>query len=202
MSVLGVILAGGLSTRMRGKDKSLMPLVGLPLIGHALNRLSSQVDQIIINTNGNHSDFDSFGLPIVSDSIGGFLGPLSGILAGMDYAAECGYSHLLTVAADTPFFPNDLCQRLLIDCCKINIAKTQSLVDQHNLHPTFGLWDVGLRENLRTALIGDMRKVMGFVKKHEWRSITWIKKDYDPFFNINTPEDMENAKIIFMGIKK
>ena len=202
MNVLGVILAGGLSTRMHGKDKSLMPLAGLPLIGHALNRLSSQVDRIIINTNGNHSDFNSFGLPIVSDSIEGFLGPLSGILAGMDYAAEYGYSHLLTVAADTPFFPDDLCQRLLIDCCKINIAKTQSIVDQHNLHPTFGLWDVGLRENLRTALIGDMRKVMGFVKKHEWRSITWIKKDYDPFFNVNTPEDMENAKIIFTGIKK
>lgn len=202
MSVLGVILAGGLSTRMRGEDKSLMPLAGLPLIGHALNRLSSQVDRIIINTNGNHSDFNSFGLPIVSDSIEGFLGPLSGILAGMDYAAEYGYSHLLTVAADTPFFPDDLCQRLLIDCCKINIAKTQSIVDQHNLHPTFGLWDVGLRENLRTALMSDMRKVMGFVKKHEWRSITWIKKDYDPFFNVNTPEDMENAKIIFTGIKK
>ena len=197
-----MILAGGLSTRMRGEDKSLMPLAGLPLIGHALNRLSSQVDRIIINTNGNHSDFNSFGLPIVSDSIEGFLGPLSGILAGMDYAAEYGYSHLLTVAADTPFFPDDLCQRLLIDCCKINIAKTQSIVDQHNLHPTFGLWDVGLRENLRTALMSDMRKVMGFVKKHEWRSITWIKKDYDPFFNVNTPEDMENAKIIFTGIKK
>ena len=202
MSVLGVILAGGLSTRMRGEDKSLMPLAGLPLIGHAINRLSSQVDRIIINTNGNHSDFNSFGLPIVSDTIEGFLGPLSGILAGMDYAAEYGYSHLLTVAADTPFFPDDLCQRLLIDCCKINIAKTQSIVDQHNLHPTFGLWDVGLRENLRTALMSDMRKVMGFVKKHEWRSITWIKKDYDPFFNVNTPEDMENAKIIFTGIKK
>ena len=202
MSVLGVILAGGLSTRMRGKNKSLMPLASLPLIEHALNRLIGQVDRIIINTNGNHSDFDRFGLPIVSDSIDGFLGPLSGILAGMDYAAECGYSHLLTVAADTPFFPDDLCQRLLIDCYEIDIAKTESLVDQHNLHPTFGLWDVGLRESLRAALMSDMRKVMAFVKKHEWRSITWIKKDYDPFFNVNTPEDMENAKIIFTGIKK
>lgn len=86
------------------KNKSLMPLASLPLIEHALNRLIGQVDRIIINTNGNHSDFDRFGLPIVSDSIDGFLGPLSGILAGMDYAAECGYSHLLTVAADTPFF--------------------------------------------------------------------------------------------------
>ena len=199
MSILGVILAGGLSTRMNGHDKALIKLSGYPLIEHSINRLESQVDGLAININRDYNLYKKYNLPIIPDTIDGFLGPLAGILAGMDYAAKHKYTHVITVAADTPFFPLDLNDTLFDENFDINIAKTISDINQKNLHPTFGLWNVKLRDELRAALIGDVRKVMLFVKQNKWRSVGWEKKDYDQFFNVNTPEDMINAELIENG---
>ena len=201
MTILGVILAGGLSTRMGGGDKSLMPLAGRPLMAHVIERLKPQVDDMVINANGDPLRLAQFELPVVADSIDGFAGPLAGILAGMDYAAQHGHSKILVVAADTPFFPKDLANWLFEGCYNINIAKTASDSDRHNLHPTFGLWDVTLRDELRFALENDMRKVMGFVKQHEWRGVEWVADGHDPFFNVNTPEDMAQAELIIQGAR-
>lgn len=201
MNILGVILAGGLSTRMGGGDKSLMALAGQPLIKHVLDRLAPQVGESIINANGDATRFADFGVPVVPDSIAGFAGPLAGILAGMDYAHNQGHTHVVTAAADTPFFPLQLTHWLFEGRYSINIAKTASAIDRHNMHPTFGLWDVALREDLRTALNGDMRKVMAFVKQYPWRSVEWVVDGYDPFFNVNTPQDMEQAELIFRGLE-
>jgi molybdopterin-guanine dinucleotide biosynthesis protein A len=202
MSILGVILAGGLSTRMGGGDKSLLPLNERPLMAHVIDRLGVQVDKMVINANGDPERLAQFKLPVTADSIDNFAGPLAGILAGMDYAAEHGHEHILVVAADTPFFPTDLAQRLSVDAKPINIARDDNAVEKFSLHPTFGLWDVSLREDIRAALMDDMRKVMGFVKQNDWRGVEWVSDGFDPFFNVNTPADMAQAELILKGMNK
>ncbi|MDA8645515.1 hypothetical protein N9L46_03710 [Amylibacter sp.] len=94
------------------------------------------------------------------------------------------------------FSPLDLKDKLFDQNCDIIIAKTISEIDHKNLHPTFGFWNVNLRLNLKTALLGDVRKVMAFVKRNKWKSVGWENKNYDPFFNINTPSDMLSAELI------
>ena len=101
----GVILAGGLSTRMGGGDKCLRELGGLPILDRVLDRLRPQANPIAINANGDPDRFAAYGLPVLADSIDGFAGPLAGVLAGMDWAHGIGCEWIVTVAADTPFFP-------------------------------------------------------------------------------------------------
>ena len=185
---------------MGGGDKSLRLLGDKPLMSHVIERLGEQVDEIVINANGDRERLAHFKLPVIADSIDDFAGPLAGILAGMDYAARHGFSHIVVVAADTPFFPMDLMQRLSENAQKINIARDDNAVEKFALHPTFGLWDVGLRDELRTALQNDMRKVMGFVKQYQWRAVQWVADGFDPFFNVNTPDDMAQADLILQGM--
>tara|TARA_R110002096_G_scaffold8802_3_gene35764 strand:- start:16469 stop:17077 length:609 start_codon:yes stop_codon:yes gene_type:complete len=202
MKTLGVILAGGLSTRMGGGDKSLLPLNGTPLLTHVIARLAPQVDAMVINANGATTRFAAFNLPVSPDSIADFAGPLAGVLAGMDYAAQNGFTHIQTVAADTPFFPTDLVQRLSTNAHPINIARDDNAVEKFSLHPTFGHWDIALRDDLRTSINGGMRKVMGFVKQQDWRTVKWVNDNHDPFFNVNTPDDMAQAALILQGMKQ
>ena len=109
---LGVILAGGQATRMGGGDKGLLTLGGGTILSHVIARIEPQVDSLALNANGDATRFAELGLPVISDSISGFAGPLSGVLAGLDWAAEKGASQIVTVAADTPFFPCDLVPQL------------------------------------------------------------------------------------------
>ena len=104
----GVILAGGLSSRMGGGDKSLLDLDGRPILAHVIARLSPQVDRLALNANGDPDRFAAFGLPVLADGVEGYAGPLAGVLAGMDWAAGQGIGTIATAAADTPFFPADL----------------------------------------------------------------------------------------------
>ena len=97
---------------MGGGDKILRPLAGRRVIDHVLERLRPQVTQMALNANGDPARFASFDLPVIADSMADFPGPLAGVLAGMDWAAAEGAEHILTVAADTPFFPADLQARL------------------------------------------------------------------------------------------
>ena len=103
---LGVILAGGLATRMGGGDKGVLPLGSSTLLSHVIDRLTPQVDGIALNVNGDGSRFSHLGFPVIADSIDGFAGPLAGVLAGLDWAAEQGANSIVTAAADTPFFPD------------------------------------------------------------------------------------------------
>src|SRR5262245_48069768 len=111
---VGVVLAGGKSARMGVKDKALMPLGDRPMISHVIDRLRPQVERAIINANGDAARFSTFGLPVVPDLFGGFLGPLAGLHAGMRWSEanlpEAKF--IVSVGADTPFFPADLVVRL------------------------------------------------------------------------------------------
>ena len=109
---VGIILAGGQATRMGGGDKGLRHLGGQTLLGHVIDRLSPQVADMALNANGDPARFAALGMDVVADSIDGFAGPLAGVLAGLDWAAERGADTVVSVAADTPFFPCDLVPRL------------------------------------------------------------------------------------------
>ena len=199
----GVILAGGRAQRMGGGDKGRLILGGQPILTRVIGRLAPQVGAMALNANGDPARFDDLGLPVLQDSVGGFAGPLAGILAGMDWAAGQGARAIVTVAADTPFLPRDLVARL----GRAGQGMAQPLVlaappaaAQGTLrHPTFGLWPVALRDDLRAALGGGTRKVTQWADAHGARAALFPVAGVDPFFNINTPQDLARAEILLSG---
>tara|TARA_A100001011_G_scaffold334915_1_gene363541 strand:+ start:558 stop:1190 length:633 start_codon:yes stop_codon:yes gene_type:complete len=201
MDIPGIILAGGLSRRMGGGDKGLLMLGKTSIIERVIDKVSPQVGSLAININGDSSRFPDYKLPIIPDSIKGYLGPLSGILAGMEWAFKNGNRYIATVAADTPFLPDDFIKRLhaMVKSKNLNIGIAASRVlstDDVFMHPTFGIWEVGLKDDLRNALANDTRKIMFWAKKFKLDYYYFDTSDKlsDPFFNINTPDDLEKAK--------
>jgi molybdopterin-guanine dinucleotide biosynthesis protein A len=191
---IGVILAGGLSSRMGGGDKGLLTLDGVSLLGRVKVRLSKQLDTVILNANGDPSRFDGLGVPIVNDTIAGYAGPLAGVLAGMDYAARQGAKSIVTVAADTPFYPRDLVERFDAAGAELVMAVTPDPERGTARHPTFGKWPVALRDDLRQALNDGVRKVVQWTKPNGCVNVEFSAEPFDPFFNVNTPEDMVRAE--------
>lgn len=186
---LGVILAGGQATRMGGGDKCLLTLGGVPILKRVLDRLEPQTDGVILNANGDATRFADYNIAVVADSITGFAGPLSGVLAGLDYAATMGHTHIVTAAADTPFFPCDLTPQLLLAGEANGLALAAS---PSGRQPTFGLWPVALRDDLRAALDDGLRKVVMWTQKHNAGTAEF--PDDAAFFNVNTPEDLQKAE--------
>jgi len=185
---LGVILAGGLARRMGGGDKGLLQLGGATILDRVIDRLRPQVGGLALNANGDPSRFAELGLPVIQDSIEGYAGPLAGVLAGLDWAAGQGAMHIVTAAWDTPIFPTDLVTRLEAEPGPITLARTPE-----GRHPTFGLWPVALRDDLRAELLAGTRKVLAWSDKHG-TSYADFDGDPDPFFNVNTPEDLAAAE--------
>jgi len=203
MQPLGVILAGGLARRMGGGDKGMLMLDGQTLLARVVERLEPQVAEMALNANGDAVRFTDFGLPVIADSIDGFVGPLAGVLAGLDWAAEQSATHIVTAAADTPFFPPDLVPQLLLaaETAQVEIALAATPHPQKGMmrQPTFGLWPVALRDDLRSALQGGLRKVVQWTDKHNAATAPFLVTKFDPFFNVNTPEDMKMAEALIAG---
>lgn len=200
MSVAGVILAGGLARRMGGVDKALVEIGGRPLIELVIERLRPQVDELVINANGDPGRFAAFGLPVVPDPVPGFAGPLAGVLAGMRWAAERGHGHVVSAAADTPFFPSNLVAQLRAaaeaEGAPIAMAATIDAERGLSEHPTFALWPVALADDLEEALTrGALRKIIVWAARHGFARAVFEGGGM-PFFNINTPEDVARAERI------
>ncbi|WP_418595129.1 molybdenum cofactor guanylyltransferase MobA [Ponticoccus sp. (in: a-proteobacteria)] len=202
---LGVILAGGLATRMGGGDKALLSLGGRSLLDRVTERLAPQVGAVLLNANGDAARFAASGLPVRPDPLPDFPGPLAGVLAGLDWAAEQGAEAVVSVAADTPFFPEDLVPRLLLaaegQAHPLVLAATEGEAETRSRarsglirHPTFGLWPVALRDDLRASLRDGLRKVVLWTERHGGRETVFPAAGFDPFFNINTPEDLSRAE--------
>ncbi|MDH3668138.1 MAG: molybdenum cofactor guanylyltransferase MobA [Paracoccaceae bacterium] len=201
MKTVGVILAGGLARRMGGGDKALLDVGGRSLLARVIERLAPQVDEIVLNVNGDPARFAEFGLPIVADTVEGFAGPLAGVLAGMRWAATRGYTHVASAAGDTPFFPENLVAALTraieTEGQPIAMAATQDPKRGLTEHPTFGLWPVDLADNLEEALtVGHMRKVIVWTSRHGCARAIFEEGEKFPFFNVNTPEDIVEAERI------
>ncbi len=193
---LGVILAGGQATRMGGGDKGFKMLGGQSLLERVEARLSPQVADVALNANGDAARFHIFGLPVIADSVDGFAGPLAGVLAGLDWAAAQGADTIVTAAADTPFFPCDLVPQLLLASEGMThplvLAATPDAKRGRARHPTFGLWPVALRDDLRAALNGGLRKVVIWTEQHAGREALFPQEE--AFFNVNTPDDLAQAE--------
>lgn len=199
-NIVGVILAGGLATRMGGGDKCLQQLGNKTLLDKVIERAKPQVDKLLLNVNGDLNRFDHIDLPKASDVVEGYAGPLAGLLTGMTWAKEhCPKAEwLLSIAADTPFFPEDLVTQLQAQAqqqhAKIAVAESDD-----KIHPVFGLWHLSLMEDLRTALVDeDIRKIFRWMKRHPWTAVNFPCADeIDPFFNINSPEDLARARALY-----
>lgn len=193
---IGVILAGGQARRMGGGDKGRLVLGGVPLIERVIARLGVQVDVLALNANGDAARFADLGLPVLPDSLTGFPGPLAGVLAGLDWAAEQGAARIVTAAADTPFFPKTLVRDLSAAAGPkgMALAATQAEDGKVWAQPTFGIWPVALREDLRAALGDGLRKVVRWTDRHGAGQVVYDATLGDPFFNINTPEDLVQAE--------
>lgn len=187
MKIAGIILAGGKGRRMSGANKALLHLGGETLVERIAKRLAPQTAILAVNAN---RDFDAFHLPIAEDGIGGDLGPLDGILGALIFAEKNICSHALTVAADTPFIPYDLAERLISKSFGIIAIPTSN----GRLHGTCGLWPVSLSTGLRTFIqSGKSLKLMDYLNETSFVEVPFEGNNPDPFFNINTPEDLAEA---------
>lgn len=207
VEIAGIILAGGLSRRMGGGDKGLLALGEKPMLAHVIDRLRPQVCDVAINANGDPARFAAFGLPVVADTIDGFVGPLAGVLAGMRWArANVPWAKwVASVSADAPFLPLDLVARLSAAVSHRGnaIAIAQS---GGELHPVIGLWPVVLADDLDSALRGGLRKVLHWTDRHgtvpvPFETVQIGGENIDPFFNANTPEELAEAQRLLAAIE-
>ena len=198
---LGLILAGGLARRMGGGDKARLAIGGVTILDRVLARLRPQCSALLINANGDPARFADTGLPVVADSVPDFAGPLAGILAGLDWAAanRPDLAWVASVPGDCPFLPYDLIARLHAARAKDDKPLACARSGDWR-HPVVGLWPVALREDLRRALTGEgMRKIEVWTARHGVAIAEWPAEPVDPFFNVNTPDDVMEAERLAAG---
>jgi molybdopterin-guanine dinucleotide biosynthesis protein A len=194
-NILGAILAGGQSKRM-GKDKLFLQLNNKTLIEHTIDKVKKHLKKVIIITNQENEFFSKNNLTVVKDCIEGQLGPLVGILTAMKWAKEnltqCAW--VASFPCDTPFFPENIVENFIQES-----EKKESLIlcasTHGRKHNVFGLWSLNLYDKLQDDLVNKkVRKVQDWTEKNKIKNLEFKFKDYDPFFNINTIEDLEFAK--------
>jgi len=201
-NILGAILAGGQSKRM-GKDKLFLELNNKKLIEHTIDKVKKYLKKIVIITNQDNEFFFKNNLTTVKDCIEGQQGPLVGILTAMKWAKEnlSKCSWIATFPCDTPFFPGSIIKNFIEES-----EKKESLIlcasSHGRKHNIFGLWSLDLYDKLKDDLINKkVRKVQDWTEKNKIKNLEFEFKDYDPFFNINTEEDLEFAKTLSKKIK-
>ena len=202
-NILGSILAGGKSKRM-GEDKPFLNLNNKILIDHTISKVKKYLKELIIITNKENDFFVKNNLITVKDCIEGQLGPLVGILTAMKWAKENSpkCSWIASFPCDTPFFPESIILKFIEES-----KKKQSLIlcasSHGRKHNIFGLWSLDLYDKLHNDLVNNkIRKVQDWTKANNIKNLEFKFKDYDPFFNINTLEDLEFAKKLSLKINE
>ncbi len=188
--ITGLILAGGQGSRLGGVDKGLQEFAGQPLFMHALQRIATQVDRVMISANRNLDAYARAGVPVWPDapSTAGYEGPLAGFLAGLQH---CETPYLVTVPCDCPNAPTDLVQRLskalLDEDADIALAGVRH-GDTVTLEPAFCLIKRELQASLLSYMQSGQRKIERWTAQH--RRAEAVFDDERAFFNINTPGDL------------
>jgi molybdopterin-guanine dinucleotide biosynthesis protein A len=186
--ITGVLLAGGQGRRMGGVDKGLVPLAGKPMAAHALERLSPQVDELIISANRNTLAWEAFGYRVLSDDIQGYAGPLAGLHAALTRA-----SHPLVVTApcDSPYLPIDLVARLAAawHATGADVAVVKTF---ERLHPVFCLCGRETITQLDAYLAAGGRRMDRWYADLKVVEVAFDDQDA-AFRNINTREDLAQA---------
>ena len=195
-SVVGVILAGGRAERMGGGDKCLREVAGKTILARVIERIRPQVDDLVLNANGDPARFAAYGLPVVPDTVPDFAGPLAGVLAGLEWAeANHPQAHyIVTAPADGPFVPRDL----VVHLANTLVAEDAELVTAAcgiQTYPVVGLWPVRLAQALYDALANEgVHKVDAWTKRFRRAVASFPATPVDPFFNANTPEQLAEAE--------
>lgn len=195
-AVAGVLLAGGLSRRMGGGDKSLRRLGGRTILERIVAAARPQVGPLVLNANGDPARFAEFGLPVAADVVDGYAGPLAGVLTGLEWARANapGCAWVASFATDAPFIPGDLVARLAAAVEREGADLACARSDGQD-HPVFGLWPVRLADDLRRAMVEeDMRKVDAWTGRYRLAIADFATDPVDPFFNTNRPADLEEAE--------
>jgi molybdopterin-guanine dinucleotide biosynthesis protein A len=193
---LGLILAGGLARRMGGGDKARIKIGGRTILDRVIATMTPQCSALIINANGDPARFADTGLPVVADSVPDFAGPLAGILAGLDWAAAHAPQtvDIVSVPGDCPFLPTDLVAKLAAARSDAGTPLACARSGDWR-HPVAGLWPVALRDDLRKALIDEgLHKIEIWTARHGVAIADWPSTPVDPFFNVNTPDDVAAAE--------
>ncbi len=181
---------------MGGGDKVLQELDGRPLLSYVVDALALQTSTLAISANGDPARFAPWRLPVLADSIPDHPGPLAGILAGLRWAASTSTALLVTVAGDTPFLPTDLVERL----GNVFAERQADVVMAERagiLQPVIAIWSLELADDLETVLkTTDLRSVEAFARKQRWAVAAFDDSPHNPFFNINTPEDLAAAHLM------
>ncbi|MDI1309832.1 MAG: molybdenum cofactor guanylyltransferase [Methylotenera sp.] len=185
MSISAIILSGGRATRMNGVDKGLVPLQQKPLIQHVINRLTPQVDEILINANRELPSYQAFGYSVLQDEVEDFLGPLAGFSLGLQHAK---YDYLLTVPCDSPLLPLDLAQRLMAALIE-NKAEIAVATSDGNSHPVFSLCKKTVLPSLTEYLQQGERRVSAWQKSQQYIEVDFSDCN-EAFTNLNTFEDL------------
>ncbi len=193
----GVLLAGGRARRMGGGDKALLTLCGQTLLGRAVAALRPQVAALALSANGPAERFAAYGLEVLADTLPDRPGPLAGILAGMLWARHAvpKATHLLSAPADTPLLPSDLVARLRAAAAE-GIACAGSVGRAHH---AIALWPLHLAPALAAALERGERGVGAFAASHGATVVWYPEGRVDPFFNVNTPDDLAAAAALLAG---
>jgi molybdopterin-guanine dinucleotide biosynthesis protein A len=202
-SVVGIILAGGLARRMGGGDKCLLPLAGKTLLQRTIERAQPQVGQLLLNANGSSLRFARSRLPVVPDVFADNLGPLAGVHAGLR-RMQSDYPNtqwLGSFASDTPFFPTDLIARLH-DAATHSNVKIAVATSKNRIHPVFALWHASLTDKIEQQLrTGEIPRLQDWIRQQTLVEVDFSAAEYDPFFNINIPQDLYAAEASIALIK-
>lgn len=194
--VAGVLLAGGGARRMGGGDKGLRLLGGETILARIVARAAPQVDRLILNANGEAARFADLDLPVVADSVAGGVGPLAGVLTGLEWvqANMPGCVWLASFAGDAPFVPENLVEKLAAAIAESG-AEMACAASAGRAHPVFGLWPVKLAADLRHALADEgIRKVDAWTARYRMATVDFPVAKADPFFNVNRLEDLASAE--------
>ena len=192
-----LVLAGGQGTRMGGTDKPLRDLCGKPLLAHVLARLHQSPTAILLSVNTDWDRYRSFGAILLPDTIAGSSGPLAGVLAGLEWLADHEPdADLLVVPADTPFLPDDLFLRLLGARTSHN-AELACAASGGRLHPAAGVWRASHVGAVRHALASGEHRLGRVMHDIGLAVAEFSVHPDDPFFNVNTPDDLAQAAALY-----
>jgi len=189
--IAGVIIAGGRSSRMGGVEKVFLEVGGRRIIERIIERMGPQVDRLAINANGDPTRFHATGLTVIPDFPDSVRTPLAGFHAALRWTKAAGFDWLMTLPSDAPFLPHDLLVRLAASKQRATIAASNG--QEHYLT---GLWSVALTETLDDALRTGMFRVKDWANHVGAVAFEWPPQPFDPFFNVNAPEDLAEAQAI------
>tara|TARA_Y100000590_G_scaffold454806_1_gene602244 strand:+ start:1755 stop:2366 length:612 start_codon:yes stop_codon:yes gene_type:complete len=197
-NILGVVLAGGKSKRF-GEEKSKVKLHGKTLLKHTIDKIKSKFDKIIIVSNSKvGEDYIT-----IKDCIDGQLGPLVGVLSAMKWIKKNNFTYnwIATFPCDTPFFKISLIDKF-IEASSLKESLLYFVKSEEKRHNIFGLWSVKLIETLEKDIVENKyRKVEKWANKIGVKTINISYQEIDPFFNINTKEDLAEAEKILIKYK-